>query len=358
MRKVLLTILALAVLVGSGCGGDSSSSDATSSSQTDTTAAKEDSSSAKTETASSDKSEAEAPTNPPPLWLSGPQTPIRYQAELEIKPSGLAGSEPKPYIPNAHRPDRVAMKDLLDGIGTYFSTGEKVTVQYVGYDYKTGKKFASSWDNGRPVTFTLGAGEVIPAWEEAINGMEIADRRVMVVPPKLAKGGYPPNIPKGKDVVFILELLPRSSAKKAEKPPKPKAKTKTKEASGQAAGTKKTKPKVVPPKGPKPKQLVVKDLEEGTGPEAKSGDELTVQYVGVGYESGKQFDSSWEREPFSFTLGEGNLIKGWEEGLEGMKVGGRRELITPPDYAYGSEGAGAIAPNATLVFVVDLLEVK
>lgn len=126
----------------------------------------------------------------------------------------------------------------------------------------------------------------------------------------------------------------------------------------EAEAKKKTKPKVVPPKGPKPKNLVVKDLEVGTGPEAKSGDELTVQYVGVGYESGKQFDSSWEREPFTFTLGEGKLIKGWEEGLEGMKVGGRRELITPPDYAYGSEGAGTIAPNATLVFVVDLLRVK
>jgi peptidylprolyl isomerase len=126
----------------------------------------------------------------------------------------------------------------------------------------------------------------------------------------------------------------------------------------EAEAKKKTKPKVVPPKGPKPKQLVVKDLEEGTGPEAKTGDELTVQYVGVGYESGKTFDSSWEREPFTFTLGEGKLIKGWEEGLEGMKVGGRRELITPPDYAYGSEGAGTIAPNATLVFVIDLLKVK
>ncbi|MGN6556775.1 MAG: FKBP-type peptidyl-prolyl cis-trans isomerase [Solirubrobacterales bacterium] len=127
----------------------------------------------------------------------------------------------------------------------------------------------------------------------------------------------------------------------------------------EAEAKKKTKPKVVPPKGPKPKSLVVKDLEVGTGPEAKSGDELTVQYVGVGYESGTQFDSSWDRhEPFTFTLGEGKLIKGWEEGLEGMKVGGRRELITPSDYAYGSEGSGNIAPNATLVFVIDLLKVK
>jgi peptidylprolyl isomerase len=122
---------------------------------------------------------------------------------------------------------------------------------------------------------------------------------------------------------------------------------------------KKTKPKVVPPKGPAPKNLVVKDLETGTGPAARSGDELTVQYVGVGYESGTQFDASWDRnEPFTFELGGGGLIKGWEKGLVGMKVGGRRELITPPDYAYGPQGSGSIAPNATLVFVIDLLAVK
>ncbi|HET9677776.1 MAG TPA: FKBP-type peptidyl-prolyl cis-trans isomerase [Solirubrobacterales bacterium] len=355
MGRALLIILACLVLAASGCGGSSSSGGTDSSSKTDTTASKEETSSAKTETTASEKSETAASTNPPPLWVSGPQAPIRYQAELKIKPSGLAGSEPKPFILKVHRPDRITMKDLLDGIGTYFSAGEKVTVQYVAYDYKTGKKFASSWDKGRPVTFTLGAGEVVPAWEEALDGMEIGDRRVVVAPPKLAKGNYPPNVPQGKTVAFILELLPRSSAKKAEKPPQPKA---AKQASKQSTGTKKTKPKVVPPKGPKPKSLVVKDLEVGTGPEAKSGDELTVQYVGVGYESGKQFDSSWEREPFTFTLGEGKLIKGWEEGLEGMKVGGRRELITPPDYAYGAEGSGTIAPNATLVFVVDLLEVK
>lgn len=144
------------------------------------------------------------------------------------------------------------------------------------------------------------------------------------------------------------------TAPAAEKSASPAA---TKQAEAEAK--KKTKPKVVPPKGPKPKNLVVKDLEVGTGPEAKTGDELTVQYVGVGYESGKQFDSSWDRhEPFTFTLGEGTLIKGWEEGLEGMKVGGRRELITPPNYAYGPAGSGNIAPNATLVFVIDLLKVK
>jgi FKBP-type peptidyl-prolyl cis-trans isomerase len=122
----------------------------------------------------------------------------------------------------------------------------------------------------------------------------------------------------------------------------------------------KTKPKVVVPKGAPPKQLVENDLIEGTGDEAKSGDEVTVQYVGVGYETRKQFDASWDRkEPFSFTLGGGEVIPGWDQGVEGMKVGGRRELIIPPDLGYGKAGSPpVIGENETLVFVIDLLAVK
>ena len=120
-----------------------------------------------------------------------------------------------------------------------------------------------------------------------------------------------------------------------------------------------SKPKVTVPGGAPPKQLEVTDLIEGTGAEAKSGDEVTVQYVGVGYKSGEEFDSSWSRsEPFPLTLGAGSVIPGWEQGIEGMKVGGQRQLVIPPELAYGEAGAPpAIGPNETLVFVIDLLEV-
>ena len=123
---------------------------------------------------------------------------------------------------------------------------------------------------------------------------------------------------------------------------------------------KKTKPKVTVPNGAPPKQLETKDLEEGTGAEAKAGDVVSVQYVGVNYENGKEFDASWSRgEPFTFTLGAGEVIPGWDQGVEGMKVGGRRELIIPPELGYGSTGAPpAIPPNETLVFVVDLEAVE
>jgi peptidylprolyl isomerase len=131
-------------------------------------------------------------------------------------------------------------------------------------------------------------------------------------------------------------------------------------ASEATPATDKTKPKVTAPKGAPPKKLVVKDIEKGTGAEAKSGDEVTVEYVGVNYKRGDQFDASWDRhEPFSFKLGAGMVIPGWDQGIEGMKVGGRRELIIPPNLGYGPTGSPpAIPPNETLIFVVDLLAVN
>ncbi len=116
------------------------------------------------------------------------------------------------------------------------------------------------------------------------------------------------------------------------------------------------KPVVKVPDGPAPKLLQLDDIVEGSGPAAQAGDTLTVDYVGVLYKNGKQFDASWDRgQPFQFQLGTGGVIQGWDQGLVGMKVGGRRKLIIPANLAYGSEGAPPdIPPNAPLVFVVDL----
>jgi peptidylprolyl isomerase len=118
-------------------------------------------------------------------------------------------------------------------------------------------------------------------------------------------------------------------------------------------------PKVTPPSGPAPTKLETKELIVGTGAEAKAGDTVTVNYVGVLYKGGKEFDASWKRnEPFSFTLGKGQVIPGWDQGIPGMKVGGRRELIIPAELAYGAKGSPpTIPPNAPLIFVVDLLSV-
>ena len=119
------------------------------------------------------------------------------------------------------------------------------------------------------------------------------------------------------------------------------------------------KPTVQVPKGPAPDHLVSKDLKTGDGAEAKAGDQVSVQYVGVLYDNGKQFDSSFDRgQPFSFQLGSGQVIPGWDQGVVGMKVGGRRELIIPPSLGYGAQGQPpTIPPNSTLVFVIDLVSV-
>jgi peptidylprolyl isomerase len=125
--------------------------------------------------------------------------------------------------------------------------------------------------------------------------------------------------------------------------------------SGDAEDTSR-KPEIEVPGGPPPKQLEKKDLVEGTGAAAKTGDYVTVQYVGVGYDSGEEFDASWGGAPFSFALGAGSVIPGWDKGVVGMKVGGRRELTIPPNLAYGPAGyPPAIGPSETLIFVIDLL---
>jgi peptidylprolyl isomerase len=126
-----------------------------------------------------------------------------------------------------------------------------------------------------------------------------------------------------------------------------------------AAGTLGTEPTITVPPGAPPTQLESKDLIVGTGATAKAGDTVSVQYVGVAYSSGKVFDSSWSRhEPFQFTLGEGQVISGWDQGVVGMQVGGRRELIIPPNLAYGAQSPGAgIAANDTLIFIVDLQKI-
>ncbi|HEX3434503.1 MAG TPA: FKBP-type peptidyl-prolyl cis-trans isomerase [Solirubrobacteraceae bacterium] len=118
-----------------------------------------------------------------------------------------------------------------------------------------------------------------------------------------------------------------------------------------------TEPKVTPPSGAAPKTLEKKDLIVGTGKEAKAGDTVTVNYVGVLYKGGKEFDASWKRkEPFQFKLGEKQVIPGWDQGVPGMKIGGRRELVIPSELAYGKTGSPPTIPaNAPLVFVIDLL---
>ncbi len=124
--------------------------------------------------------------------------------------------------------------------------------------------------------------------------------------------------------------------------------------------TQREKPEIDFPEGDPPSDLVIVDEIVGDGTEAAPGHTVVAHYVGVAFSTGEEFDSSWSRgDPLAFPLGKGRVIKGWDQGLVGMRVGGRRKLVIPSELAYGKQGAGgAIAPGETLIFVVDLVDVK
>ena len=209
---------------------------------------------------------------------------------------------------------------LTEGSGTAARSGDIVTVHYTG-TLTNGKKFDSSLDRDEPFDFVLGAGEVIEGWDKGVAGMKVGGKRKLTIPSELGYGasGAGDDIPPHATLLFTVELLSVAAAP-----------TVTKE-----------------------------ELTVGTGPVAKSGKMIKVHYTGTLID-GKKFDSSLDRkEPLEFRLGIGQVIKGWDMGVAGMKVGGKRKLTIPPELGYGASGAGGvIPPNATLIFTVELMAVS
>jgi peptidylprolyl isomerase len=210
-------------------------------------------------------------------------------------------------------------------------TGYTIWVQLEdGYDY-----IASS-EGDTPIYFVVGRGDtVFPGWEEGVTGMKVGGKRLLVIPPDLGLGDYgsgdiPPNATLVMEISLVDVKEPRVATQVDEK-------DYTTTASG----------------------LKYYDLKTGTGDMPTTGQTVVVHYTGW-LEDGTQFDSSLDRdEPFSFAVGEGNVIPGWDEGVATMKVGGVRQLVIPADLAYGESGAGGvIPPNATLIFEVELLEIQ
>ena len=223
------------------------------------------------------------------------------------------------------------------GRGELATTGSRVKVHYTG-KLDDGTKFDSSLDRGEPFTFELGAGMVIKGWDEGFSLLHVADKAILRIPPHLGYGarGAGSTIPPNATLIFEVELLELIPAVKVEK-----FDTKDKVSSKTAAGL----------------EFIL--VEEGNGIKAAAGNTVSVHYSGY-LEDGTMFDSSVKRDqPFSFTLGMGRVIKGWDEGVAMMKIGDKVQLIIPSSLGYGANGAGGvIPPNATLVFDVELLEVK
>lgn len=220
------------------------------------------------------------------------------------------------------------------GNGAMPQPGDYVAVHYRG-TLADGTVFDSSYDRDEPIRFPLGRGVVIPGWDEGIGLMQEGSAATLVIPPNLGYGaqGAPPTIPANATLTFEVELVDIWQS------------TPTAIADADYTTT--------------PSGLQYYDLAQGDGAVAQAGQTVVVHYIGW-LTDGAKFDSSMDRfQPFPFPLGGGQVIRGWEEGVAGMQIGGRRQLRIPANLAYGDRGAGGvIPPGATLIFEVELLDIQ
>jgi peptidylprolyl isomerase len=259
---------------------------------------------------------------------------------------------------------KVTVIDLKVGEGPAARFGDFVEVNYTGW-LSDGKEFDSSKKAGQPLSFQIGLGQGIKGWHDGILGMKVGGKRKLIIPPQFAYGpaGVPKaGIPANAELTYEVELVKLTALEDRKKEPEKKA-TETKlnnpsiddkdDKADDAPATEEGKEYET--------KSGLKFLERkiGTGRKAKAGDNVSVHYVGT-LTNGKKFDSSRDRDdPIKFTLGRGMVIKGWDEGIAGMKVGGKRKLTIPSELGYGKRGAGKdIPPDATLIFEVELMDAK
>jgi peptidylprolyl isomerase len=271
--------------------------------------------------------------------------------------SGAAGAKPSLKAPTPFSVKETSKLVLTKGTGPAAAEGQKVTVDYTGFNGADGKEFDTSLGEGKkPPSFLLDPEQTLPGLVKGIVGQNVGSRLLLAIPPADAYGtqgvpsagiGPTDTILIVVDVKAVKNVLAKAAG--AAVAPKPGLPTVKLAANG--------KPSITLPAGNPPAGLVIQPLITGTGAKVAKGQQITVHYTGVIWPGGKQFDSSWERgKPSSFGIGVGQVIAGWDEGLVGQPIGSQLLLVIPPDKGYGAQGKGDIKGTDTLVFVVDILD--
>jgi peptidylprolyl isomerase len=335
-RSVLLAVPAL-MLTAAGCGSGDGKSDSASS-------------------PSGTPSDTVSPTTTPSATgapkakiVSGPVPGITAGSAFDQKPTVAKGTG----TPSKD----LAVKTVIPGDGPAIVSGDFVQVNYLGQVWDTAKVFDTSFGRGA-YTNVIGQGKVIPGWDQGLVGQKVKSRVELAIPPALGYGssGNSQAGIKGTDtLVFVVDLLQRFNGKSSSTGRVvPQTDSGLPEVGTNTDGK---APSIVVPKGAKtPTKLVSEYVLEGDGAVVKATDTLLLQYKGVLWTTGKDFDSSYSRDQLAaFPLAQ--LIKGWQQGLAGKKVGSRVMLVTPPALAYGSTANQGIPANSTLVFTLDILAV-
>ncbi len=294
--------------------------------------------------------EVSKPVNEEPVAAEMAVDTVSDQAELEEMLAQMAAAQTPPEV----ELDEAAMADFLDadltttksglqyvieteGPGATPEVGDVVQVHYEG-KLADGTVFDSSYDRGEPIAFPLGRGLVIPGWDEGVSLLSVGSKAKLIVPPELAYGEFGAGgvIPPNATLYFEVELVDIL-------PGSPEAPVKVAENDFITTDS----------------GLKYHELAAGKGDTPEPGQLVAVHYTGW-LEDGTKFDSSLDwGQPFIFPVGEQAVIPGWDEGVATMKVGEKRQLVIPPELAYGEEGiGGVIPPNATLIFEVELIDIQ
>ncbi len=242
------------------------------------------------------------------------------------------------------------IRDLKEGVGDPVPEGAKVKVHYTGW-LTDGTVFDTSKEKGKgPIEFSLDG--VIPGWTKGIPGMKPGGIRKLVISPEKGYGNKASGkIPAGSTLIFEVELLETTPGPRARRTPAPTDLTKLVDGSSPTDDDPGLKP--LGDGG-----LKYRDIKEGDGPVAPEGAKVVMDYTGWLLSNGSMFDSSWKPGSLPLEMGLGSLIRGWQQGVPGMKVGGIRKLVIPAALAYGESGRPGIPPNSTLVFEIELLGIK